>query len=92
MTSRRMTITAPFTGIIGISSLQAGDYLAVGNPIATIDDRSTILIEFTVPEAVASSMKNDMPVQREPRRSSRRDLQRQGPSRRHAHRSRSRAR
>ena len=58
----RMTITAPFAGIMGISSLQAGDYLAVGNPVATIDDRSTILIEFTVPEAVAGSMKKDMPV------------------------------
>ena len=58
----RMTITAPFSGIMGISSLEAGDYLAVGSPVATIDDRSTILIEFTVPEAVASSMKKDMPV------------------------------
>jgi RND family efflux transporter MFP subunit len=58
----RMTITAPFAGIMGISSLQAGDYLAVGNPIATIDDRSTILIEFTVPEAVARSIKKDMAV------------------------------
>jgi RND family efflux transporter MFP subunit len=45
----RMTIKAPFKGIMGLSSLQAGDYLAVGNPIATIDDRSTLLIEFTVP-------------------------------------------
>jgi len=58
----KMTITAPFGGIMGISSLQAGDYLAVGSPVATIDDRSTILIEFTVPEAVASSMKKDMAV------------------------------
>lgn len=58
----RMTITAPFAGIMGISSLQAGDYLGVGNPVATIDDRSTILIEFTVPESVAGSMKKDMAV------------------------------
>jgi RND family efflux transporter MFP subunit len=58
----RMTIKAPFKGIMGLSSLQAGDYLAVGNPIATIDDRSTLLIEFTVPEATASSMKIGMPV------------------------------
>jgi RND family efflux transporter MFP subunit len=48
--------------MMGLSSLQAGDYLAVGNPIATIDDRSTLLIEFTVPEAVATSMKIGMPV------------------------------
>jgi RND family efflux transporter MFP subunit len=58
----RMTIKAPFKGIMGLSNLQAGDYLAVGSPIATIDDRSTILIEFTVPEAVASSMKVGLPV------------------------------
>jgi RND family efflux transporter MFP subunit len=58
----RMTIKAPFKGIMGLSNLQAGDYLAVGSPIAPIDDRSTIIIEFTVPEAVASSMKVGLPV------------------------------
>jgi RND family efflux transporter MFP subunit len=58
----RMTIKAPFAGIMGLSSLQAGDYLAVGTPIATIDDRSTLIIEFTVPEAVAPSMKIGLPV------------------------------
>ncbi len=58
----RMTIKAPFRGIMGISNLEAGDYLAVGNPVATIDDRSTLLIEFTVPESVASSMKIGLPV------------------------------
>lgn len=58
----RMTIRAPFPGIIGLTNLQTGDYLAVGNPIATLDDRSTIIIEFTVPEAVASQIKVDMPM------------------------------
>lgn len=58
----RMTIKAPFAGIMGLTNLQAGDYLAVGNPVATIDDRSTILIEFTVPESAAPSMKIGMPM------------------------------
>jgi RND family efflux transporter MFP subunit len=58
----RMTIKAPFKGIMGLSNLQAGDYLAVGSPIAPIDDRTTIIIEFTVPEAVASAMKVGLPV------------------------------
>lgn len=58
----RMTIKAPFKGIMGLSNLEAGDYLAVGSPIAPIDDRSTLLIEFTVPEAVATSMKVGLPV------------------------------
>ena len=30
----RMTIKAPFKGIMGLSTLEAGDYLAVGSPIA----------------------------------------------------------
>lgn len=58
----RMVIKAPFAGIMGLSNLQAGDYLAVGSPIATIDDRTKLLIEFTVPEAVATSMKLGLPV------------------------------
>lgn len=58
----RMTIKAPFAGIVGLTNLQVGDYLAVGNPIATLDDRSTIVIEFTVPEAVAPQIAVGMPV------------------------------
>jgi RND family efflux transporter MFP subunit len=58
----KMTIKAPFRGIMGLSNLEAGDYLAVGNPIAPIDDRSALLIEFTVPEAVATAMKVGLPV------------------------------
>lgn len=58
----RTVIKAPFKGIMGISSLQSGDYLAVGNPVATIDDRSTLLIEFTVPESVAPAMKVGLSV------------------------------
>lgn len=62
----RMTIKAPFAGIMGLSNLQAGDYLGVGTPIATIDDRTTLLVEFTVPEAVAPSMKVGLPVRASP--------------------------
>lgn len=58
----RMTIKAPFAGIMGLTNLEAGDYLAVGSPIASIDDRSTLLIEFTVPEAVAPAIKKGLPV------------------------------
>ena len=58
----RMTIKAPFSGIIGLTNLQVGDYLAVGNPVASLDDRSTIVIEFTVSEAVAPQIKVGMPV------------------------------
>jgi RND family efflux transporter MFP subunit len=59
---QRMTIRAPFDGVMGLTNLQTGDYLAIGNPVATIDDRSTLLIEFTVPEAVAPAIKKGLPV------------------------------
>ena len=58
----RMTIKAPFKGIMGLSNLDVGDYLAIGSPIASLDDRATLLIEFTVPEAVAGAMKVGLPV------------------------------
>lgn len=58
----RTVIKAPFAGIMGLTNLQEGDYLAVGAPIATIDDRTKLLIEFTVPEAVASAIKVGLPV------------------------------
>jgi len=56
----RMTIKAPFDGIIGLTNLDVGDYLAVGTTVATLDDRSSIIIEFTVPEAAAPSIKLGM--------------------------------
>lgn len=58
----RMTIRAPFAGIMGLTDLHPGDYLAVGSPVATIDDRTTLIIRFTVPEAVAPSIRRDLPV------------------------------
>ncbi len=31
--------------------MQIGDYIGAGTPIATLDDRTAILVEFTVPDA-----------------------------------------
>ncbi|MDX2257855.1 MAG: efflux RND transporter periplasmic adaptor subunit [Hyphomicrobiaceae bacterium] len=58
----RMTIRAPFDGIVGLTNLEIGDYIAVGTAITTLDDRSTILIEFTVPEAAAPQIKPGLAV------------------------------
>lgn len=58
----RMTIRAPFAGIIGLTNIQIGDYIGVGTQIATLDDRTSILVEFTVPESVAPSIKKGLPL------------------------------
>ncbi len=56
----RMTIRAPFGGIIGLTNLQIGDYIGAGTPIATLDDRTSLLVEFTVPESIAPQIKKGL--------------------------------
>lgn len=58
----RMTIRAPFDGMIGLTTLQIGDYISAGTHIATLDDRTSLLAEFTVPEAVAPLIKKGLPL------------------------------
>jgi RND family efflux transporter MFP subunit len=58
----RMTIRAPFKGIVGLTNIQVGDYIAVGTPITTLDDRTSILVEFSVSEAVAPLIKVGLPI------------------------------
>lgn len=58
----RMTIRAPFAGIVGLTNLQIGDYMGAGTTIASLDDRTSILVEFTVPEAVAPMIKQGLPI------------------------------
>lgn len=52
----RRTVTAPIGGSLGILAVNAGDYVTSQTEIASIDDRSRILIEFFVPERFASGM------------------------------------
>jgi multidrug efflux pump subunit AcrA (membrane-fusion protein) len=52
----RRTVTAPISGSLGILAVNAGDYVTSQSEIASIDDRSEILVEFFVPERFASGM------------------------------------
>ena len=45
-------VIAPFSGRIGLSDLDVGDRLSSDTRIATLDDRSTLLVRFDVPEAL----------------------------------------
>ncbi len=46
----RRSVIAPFDGVIGFVDVEIGDYISPTTKIATLDDRTTILIEFVVPE------------------------------------------
>ncbi len=50
----RRSIPAPISGVVGILPVAAGNYVATTTEIARIDDRSSILVDFWVPERYAS--------------------------------------
>jgi membrane fusion protein (multidrug efflux system) len=50
------TITAPFAGVLGLRQVSLGALVSPGTVITTLDDDSTIKLDFTVPEAALSSL------------------------------------
>lgn len=58
----QMTIKAPFGGILGLRRVSQGAYINSGNIITTLDDISTLRIEFSVPERHIAELTIDMPL------------------------------
>ncbi|MGF1625503.1 MAG: efflux RND transporter periplasmic adaptor subunit [Alphaproteobacteria bacterium] len=52
----RRTLLAPFGGVMGLTGIAEGDRVTPTTPIATIDDRSSLLISFEVPERYAAQV------------------------------------
>jgi RND family efflux transporter MFP subunit len=52
----RHRLVAPFSGWVGILGVEAGDLVAAGTVITTLEDRSTLLVDFRVPERLASRL------------------------------------
>ena len=52
----RREIRAPFTGDIGLIDVGVGDYVTTATPVASLDDRRTIVIAFRVPERFANQI------------------------------------
>lgn len=57
LTLSRRDITAPYGGVVGIISVNPGDYVTTSTAIARIDDRSEILVDYWVPERFATSVR-----------------------------------
>ncbi|TPI43142.1 efflux RND transporter periplasmic adaptor subunit [Mesorhizobium sp. B3-1-6] len=53
----RRSIVAPIEGTVGILPIAAGNYVTNQSAIATLDDRSSILVDFWVPERFAAAVK-----------------------------------
>lgn len=52
----RRTILAPIAGVVGLLPVQAGAQVDPSTEIATIEDRSSLLVEFRVPERVVGQL------------------------------------
>jgi membrane fusion protein (multidrug efflux system) len=50
------TISAPFAGVLGLRQVSLGALVAPGTVITTLDDDSTIKLDFTLPEAALSAI------------------------------------
>lgn len=46
----RKRIVAPFAGTIGIRQVDVGDYVTSGTPVATLQDLSSLYVDFFLPE------------------------------------------
>ncbi|MCA0010940.1 efflux RND transporter periplasmic adaptor subunit [Mesorhizobium sp. B292B1B] len=53
----RRSVLAPISGTVGILPISAGNYVTNQSAIATLDDRSSILVDFLVPERFAAAVK-----------------------------------
>ncbi len=60
------SIRAPFDGWVGILGVEVGDQVSIDTPIATLDDRSHILVDFRVPERFVGKVKVGAPVMARP--------------------------
>ncbi len=52
----RRTIASPIAGIVGLLQVTPGNYVAAQTAVTTIDDTSTILVDFYVPERYAAGI------------------------------------
>jgi len=58
----RRSITAPFSGHVGITEIDVGDRIDTSSIITTLDDRSQLLINFSVPEIYVRQVTPGTPV------------------------------
>lgn len=56
------TVFAPITGRLGLSDVNVGDRLSVGDPIVTVDESTTLLATFEVPERSIGLLGEGKPV------------------------------
>jgi membrane fusion protein (multidrug efflux system) len=55
-------LKAPFTGTIGIPSIDLGQYVSAGTVVATLQDLDNMVVDFTVPEQMVQALSLGQPI------------------------------
>lgn len=56
-------ILAPFSGIVGIRQVSVGDYVKEGQDLATLEDISSLKVDFRIPELFLTSLRRGQSVE-----------------------------
>ena len=56
------SVSAPWQGIVAKVHVTEGDYVAPRTPLIEIFDPNSLVIQFAVPEARSTNVRNDMPI------------------------------
>lgn len=59
-------LVAPIAGVVGLIEVQTGDLVSPSTVVTRIEDRSSLIVDFRVPERVATLVKPGDPVLAEP--------------------------
>lgn len=62
MLLKKMRLRAPFSGRLGKSTVDKGDYVTVGQHVVSITDIKHLRVEYHLPELYFSNLKLDAPV------------------------------
>lgn len=62
----RHQINAPINGTIGLLAVEVGDRVTTGDEITTIEDQSSLIVDFRVPERIVSRLSAGLEVQAVP--------------------------
>jgi len=55
-------VVAPFSGTVGIIQVKVGDYIESGTPITTLQDLSSLDVDFSVPEQYFPQLQRGQPI------------------------------
>lgn len=58
----KTTITAPFSGVVGLRNISEGSYVSTQVPIASLVQMKPLYVEFSIPEKYSGLFKKGIPV------------------------------